>query len=311
MSQKILVVGSINVDLVARAPQFPLPGQTKLGTSFAIFPGGKGANQTVAAKRLGAEVSLLGMIGNDAFARIALDQLENEGVNTACIGRAPSSTGVAVIEVDDTGENHMIYVPGANDFVDIAYIQNHISLLNACDYLLLQLEIPLETVEWAAKTAHSLGKIVVLDPAPVKPLSRQLIANIDIITPNQNEVETLSGKPASTESEAAAAAKVLLDLGVRAVVNKSGARGVFYSDKDGTRHIQGFSVDAADTTAAGDSFNAGLVASLAEGFSMEESLIRANAVGALSTTKAGAQSAMPLRAELDMFLDSAQTCQRE
>lgn len=302
--KKILVAGSINIDLVATAADFPKPGQTLIGERFDTFPGGKGANQAVAAGRLGADVSFLGKVGSDSFGEQALKALRDSNVDVSRIEREQNvSTGVAIIEVAGSGENSIIYIPGANDKVDIAYIQKNIDAIDNSDIILLQLEIPFETVEFIAQYGYRKGKTVILDPAPAQELSDALIQSCTYITPNETEMEVITGKPVTNEVSAFKAAQVLLQKGARVVINKAGRAGAYRIDCDGALHCAGYKVKAVDTTAAGDSFNAGFAASLALGRSEEDSLGYANAVAAISVTKLGAQSAMPTANEVAEFLN--------
>lgn len=300
--KKICVLGSINIDLVAKTTRFPLPGESIEGSSFNIFPGGKGANQAVAAGRLGADVTLLGKVGNDVFSETALSALKAANVDTSRVLRAETSTGVAVITVNDNGENYLVYIPGANALVDAEYVKSNADIIDSSDILMMQLETPIETVEWAAEYALSKNKTVILDPAPAGNLSERLLGNCSIITPNETEFELISGTAIRDENDMKAAGEALTNGGAKIIINKCGSRGAYLLMKDKAVLIPGYKVKAVDSTAAGDSFNAGLAVSLALGRELEESIAFANAVGAISVTKMGAQSSMPGLDEVTDFI---------
>ena len=212
------------------------------------------------------------------------------------------STGVALIEVTKTGENSIVFVPGANGLVDVDCIKRNIAALDAADYILMQLEIAEETVRFVADYAHKNGKTFILDPAPAKQLDADLLGNVDVITPNETEMRVVTGHDVSEDIEVEDAAQSLLAAGVNTIINKSGKDGAYIIQKDYFKHVPGFKVEAVDTTAAGDSFNAGLAYALANGEGLEESVRFANAVGAISVTKFGAQSAMPDLKTVEDFL---------
>lgn len=292
--KKLCVVGSINADLTMLLPRYAQPGETIHGLAFDIYPGGKGANQAVALATLGAPVSMVGAVGPDELGQRMQHNLNSRGVDTAHISVVTVNTGAAMIVIsNESGQNSIMVYPGANDAVDIPYVESHMSAIDAADFLLLQLEIPLDTVLYLSRYAHSKGKTVVLDPAPASSLPAELLRSIDIITPNETELATITGLPCNDLAQREAACAQLHSRGVPCVVNKSGGEGAYLSDDKGFRHIPSFPVKVVDTTAAGDSFNAGLSFSLAQGHSIEESVLFANAVGGLATTGMGAQSAMP------------------
>jgi ribokinase len=300
----VLVFGSINMDLVARTPHLPKPGETLTGHSFETIPGGKGANQAVAVARLGVPVQMVGRVGADAFGTTLLMGLKQDGVGCDRL-RVDDSihSGVAIIAVDDAGENHIIVIPGANGRVD----QTDVARLQASfaqhQLLLLQLEIPLEQVVAAAQAAQQAGLTVILDPAPVRSdLPDALYPAVDILTPNQVEAGQLVGFPVTDLESAAKAAAVLQERGIRIVIIKLGNQGAFCATPETTFHVPPFSVEAVDTVAAGDAFNGGLAAALAEGLDLPAAAQQAAAVAALSVTQAGAQPSLPTRNQLEDFL---------
>ena len=306
MGGRICVIGSINMDLVTVTPRFPLPGETIEGISFNTFPGGKGANQAVASARLGADVTMVGRLGNDVFQAQYREVFDRAGIRTDGVrSEADVSTGLAIIEVDASGENHIIIIPGANGRMTEQAIDLHRDLLASCDIFLLQLEIPLGTVVAAAKLLHSLGKTVILDPAPARQLPDGMYHYIDIITPNQSEARILTGIEVTDEATALRAGADLCSRGVKCVIIKAGAHGAYLVEGASIRRVPGFEVSVVDTTAAGDSFNGGLAFALSAASGQEQmyDAVRfANAVGALSTTAKGAQTAMPDLATVNAFL---------
>jgi ribokinase len=297
------VLGSLNMDMVTRTLRFPSSGETIKGLSFKIFPGGKGANQAVALARLGAQVKMLGALGDDLLGSMYLKTLKAEKIDIQDIKILENqSTGTASIEVSQTGENRIIIVPGANDFIEDALIARIQDLSESINMLLLQLEIPLVATLKAVKVATSLGIPTLLDPAPAQDLPAELYKIIDIITPNETEAGLLTGKDTKSETGIKQAIKNLHSKGVKTVIIKVGAKGAWVSDSRSITHVPSFTVDAIDTVAAGDSFNAGLAFALGRGNTLIQAVRFANATGALSTTKEGAQSAMPSFSEVERFL---------
>jgi ribokinase len=299
---KIVVVGSSNTDMVVKVPHLPTPGETVLGGEFFTAPGGKGANQAVAAARLGAEVTLVARIGQDVFGDRALVGFEQEGLITRNVTFDPAAaSGVALILVDQTGENSIAVAPGANTGLSPAIVQQARDAIQQAEVLLLQMETPTETVLAAAKIAHQGGVRVILNPAPAppEPLPTDLLECVDILTPNESEASML----ADTQVEVEEAARQLIRQGVGAVIVTLGARGALIVTQDYEQLVSGFEVDAVDTTAAGDSFNGGLAVALAEGRPLTEAVQFANACGALATTRLGAQPSLPTRDEVEALLE--------
>ena len=291
--KKCAVIGSINTDMVARTPRFPAPGESIIGSVFRTEFGGKGANQAIALARLGAEVCMAGKVGDDLFGKKYLEHLIEEKVNVDCVAvETGETTGVADIWVADSGENSIISIPGANAKCDLDWLNAALERLSDCDIFLLQLEIPHKTVGAALKKLREMGKTVILDPAPAVPLPAEWLACADYITPNETELEILTGdlpKNATVEARI----RRLVGESNRMVIHKRGAEGAFIGTKDGVLPVSGFKVKAVDTTAAGDTFNAGLAAGLAMGKPIEECVRLANAAGALAVTALGAQGCMP------------------
>jgi ribokinase len=294
----VLVFGSLNMDLVTRTPRLPQPGETIAGTSFTSVPGGKGANQAVAVARLGVPVKMGGRVGGDGFGQALIESLQAAGVDCASVRVDETcSSGVASIAIDDRGENHIIIVPGANGQVDASDVDR--LPLNHCRVLLLQLEIPLAIGVAAAQAAHQAGITVILDPAPAPAqLPPELYAAVDILTPNQSEAEQLAGIAVEDQASAVLAARELRSRGVGTVIIKMGGQGALYATAESEVWVPPFDVVAIDTVAAGDAFNGGLAAALAEGLPLPEACRWGGAAGALATTLRGAQSAMPTRAAL-------------
>ena len=301
----VVVFGSINMDLVVRTPRFPKPGETLTGHDFFTAPGGKGANQAVAAARLGIETVMVGRVGADVFGGALLDSLNASGVDTARIFTDPEHpSGTAVITVDDCAENEIVIVPGANGAVGLEDILRLKESLQAADCLLLQLEIPMEAVAAAAAEAHRKGVTTILDPAPAKEIPAALYQSIDYLTPNEVEASILTGNPVQTFEDAGGAARILQARGVPNVIIKMGGKGVFWRSAHGEEgSLPAFAVKAVDTVAAGDAFNGAFAAALSEGKGFLEALRWGMAGGAVSTTRKGAQPSMPDRSELLALLN--------
>jgi ribokinase len=291
------------MDLTAYVPRLPSAGETMFGESLRTIPGGKGANQAVAAARLGAPVRMFGRVGRDVFGAEHLSAMAREGVRTDGVLVDPERpTGVAVIHVGETGENTIVVISGANMALDAADVSRCTSALDSAEVLLLQLEVPLEANLALAREARRRGVTVILDPAPASPLPDELFPLLDFVTPNEVEVETLVGFPVHTTEEAYSAAARLRTLGVSTAVIKMGSRGSYFESIAGRGHIPPFPVESVDSVAAGDAFNGGLAAALAEGKDLQEALRWASAAGALAVTREGAISSLPRRADLEQML---------
>ncbi len=301
----ILVIGSLNADLVIRIPRFPQAGETLQGSDLLTFPGGKGANQAVAAARLGERVTLLGHVGQDSLGDFLLAQIEANSVETSHIRRDLTATGTAIILVEENGQNRIVLSPGANANVSVDEIES-VSFPDF-DLLLLQLEIPLETVLRAAQRAHQNGVRVLLNPAPARPLPDDLLANVDFLIPNESELSLLTGLPVTDLASADAAARQLLQRGVPMVIVTLGEKGALIVEPQRARHIPAFVVKAIDTTAAGDAFIGGLASALQRDLSLDDAVRFANACGALATTRLGAQPSLPRREEVEAFLAANKT----
>lgn len=294
------VLGSMNMDLVTRVRQFPRPGETLMGSSFQTYPGGKGANQAVALARLGAAVSFVAARGNDVLGAQYEQVLIREGIARDSVAVVDGvSTGTATIVVNAAGENFVLVVPGANASVTPEFVQNRLATLDGSSILLMQLEIPLESVIRGAQLARQAGARVILDPAPARDLPDELLQTVDILTPNETEAQLLTGVDTRDTAGIRRAGETLLARGAGRVIIKAGDRGAFVCGPQGFTQVPAFAVRAVDTVAAGDSFNAGLAYALAEGVEPAEAVRFANAVAGLSTTKEGAQSAMPSLTEVE------------
>lgn len=296
---KILVIGSSNTDMVIKTRKIPVPGETILGGTFLMNPGGKGANQAVAAARLGGNVTFITKRGNDMFGNQAVGLFMREGIETQYVIKDPIlPSGVALITVDMKGENSIVVAPGANGNLMPEDIPEVLFDPERFDIVLFQLEIPLATVEDAISKATAHGIRVILNPAPAQPLSDQLLKNTWLITPNKVEAESLTGIPITDSESFDRAASVLLDKGLNNVIITLGERGAYVKSAEFSGLIPGIRVDAVDTTAAGDVFNGALAVALGEGQILREAVGFANKVAALSVTRLGAQASAPYRNEL-------------
>jgi len=300
---KLVVIGSSNTDMIVQLPRIPRPGETILGGAFQTAPGGKGANQAVAAARAGADVTLLACVGDDAFGRAALAGFVTDGIGCEHVVIDPNApSGVAQIFVGADGENSIGVASGANACLTPAHIENAAATIEAAGTILLQLETPLDTVKRAAEIGAAAGCRVILNPAPAQELPAELYPLLDIISPNETEAELLTGIAVTDESSAAAAATRLHDLGAGTVLITLGAEGVFQSAGADGKIVPAYAVDVVDTTAAGDVFNGNLAAALCRDLPLEEALVYAQAAAALSVQCLGAQPSAPTRRSIDGFL---------
>ena len=303
MSQNIVVVGSLNMDLVAYTSRLPEMGETLLGQDFQTFPGGKGANQAVAAARLGARVSMIGKVGQDDFGKALIGNLRTNGVNTDQIFKDPQyPTGTAVITVDSEGRNTIVVISGSNYRLTPQDVEQCRQVIADADVLLLQLETPIETVLRAAQLAHENGVKVLLNPAPAQTLPDELYALVDVLIPNETEAALLTGSPVKNPDQVVQAAKTLLEKGAKNILITLGKQGAAWLDTAGSRFTPSFEVNAVDSTAAGDAFIGGLGCALAQQMSIEDAMRWGSAAGALAVTRKGAQSSLPTRLELEKFL---------
>lgn len=294
MNPGILVIGSSNTDMVIFSGHLPLPGETIIGGKFLMNPGGKGANQAVAAARLGGNVTFVARVGNDIFGQEAVENFLKEGINASNISIDPQNpSGVALITVDEKGENSIVVASGANMTLDESDINNASDELAMSEIVLMQLEIPVETVVYAARMASGMGKKVILNPAPAAELPMEIYANLFAITPNETETEILTGVQVEDEPSARLAAQVFHERGVPIVIITLGAKGSFLSTAETQTIVSAPKVEAVDTTAAGDTFNGALAVALAGGKDMAQAVRFANTAAAISVTRKGAQASVP------------------
>ena len=306
MTPAIVVLGGINMDLIGTAPRLPSPGETAMGEGFYTAPGGKGANQAVAAARMGASVRMVGRVGRDTFGAGLLDNLRACGVDVSGVMEdADAASGVAMVLLDASRQNRIVVIGGANMRCDDAQVDAVASALEGADALMLQCEIPPATSLKAARIAREMGVQVVWDPSPAEGFPPEAYAIVDVLTPNQAEAAALTGIDVTDAASAEAAARAIVERGVRAVVVKMGEAGAFYlSDGEGG-YVLPYEVEAVDTVAAGDAFGAAMTCALAEGKPVGEAVRYSAAAGALAVTRPGAQEAMPTRAEVEALLSSA------
>jgi ribokinase len=303
----IVVVGSINMDLVVTAPHIPAAGETILGTDFQNHPGGKGANQAVAAARLGVpsgiQVQMIGQVGSDDIGKQLRDGLNKAGVDTSSVGTAPGSSGVALISVSAAGENSIVVIPGANSQVTPAFLDQHAEKIRKAGVVLAQLEIPLETVVHLAQLCANASVPLILDPAPARELPDSIFSQVAWFTPNETEAAFYIGE---TEKNLDRSTQKLQAKGIKGVILKLGSKGAFLADEKGSEmRIQPFHVQAVDSTAAGDAFNGAFAAALTMGQSRLEAAMFASAAAAISVTRPGAQSSMATVEEVHQMLGDA------
>ena len=304
--KKILVVGSSNTDLIIKVPEIPRPGETLIGGDFQTFQGGKGANQAVAAARGGGDVVFIASVGNDNYGAESIKGYKLDNINTEDIKICKNiPSGIAMITIAANGENAIAVASGANAELKPEDLDEAEEAFHEADYMLVQLETPLDTVQKAVEICAEFETKVILNPAPAAELADDIISMIDIITPNETEAERLTGVKVQNDSDAKKASEVLHKRGINTVIITLGSQGAFLSDRitGVSKTVPGFKVEATDTTAAGDVFNGQLAVALAEGLSLEDAIRQAHAAAALSVQKLGAQSSIPRREETDYFLE--------
>ena len=302
---RVCVIGSANVDYTVALPRLPNPGETVSGGTLLVNLGGKGANQAVAARRLGGEVRMIGCVGDDADGRRITESLAAAGIGVAGLrASAEAATGTALIMVDAQGRNQIAVAPGANHRLTVEMVAPYAESIAWAEVVACQLETPLPVVRWALGEARRHGVTTVLNPAPVQPLDADLLALVDYLTPNEHEAARLAGRPVDSLESAGEAANRLLADGAGVVLVTMGDQGVLACDGESVVHFPAFPVDTVDTTAAGDAFNGALAVGLAAGGILEQAIPLANAAAALACTKRGAQDSLPERAEVEAFLRS-------
>ena len=299
--KNICVIGSLNMDLVVNVDKMPKPGQTIIGSNFKEVPGGKGANQAVAMARLNGNVSMIGKVGEDGFGQTLINALKNDKVDTTYIKTTKGATGVALITVDNNAQNSIVVSPGANFEVKEEDIDNNIEAIKNSDIVVLQLETPLNTIKYALKKSKELNKYTMLNPAPAVKLDDEIIKNADLLTPNETELEIISGVSIETEEDIQKAAQIMIEKGVKELIVTLGSKGSLYINKEKSIFKKAYKVEAVDTTAAGDSYTAALAVALSKDKNIEEAMDFASKVGALSVLKEGAQSSLPTLEDVENF----------
>jgi len=296
----IVVIGSSNTDMIVKSDHLPLPGETVLGGKFTTAPGGKGANQAVAAARLGGDVTFVAKVGEDQFGDAAIDNYQKDGINTQYVTRsAGSASGVALILVDGKGENSIAVASGANADLSIKDIDDASDKIRSASIVLMQLESPMDTVLYAAKMASQARAAVILNPAPAATLPEEMYSYLYAVTPNETESEILTGVKVVDEESARKASEVFISRGVKKVVITLGSKGAFVNDGEASYMVPARKVKAVDTTAAGDTYNGAMCVALAEGKTLKEALEFATKASAIAVTRMGAQPSVPTREEVD------------
>ena len=299
--KNICVIGSLNMDLVVNVDTMPKPGQTIIGSNFKEVPGGKGANQAVAMARLNGNVSMIGKVGEDGFGQTLINSLKNDKVDTTYIRTSKGATGVALITVDKNAQNSIVVSPGANFEVKEDDIDNNIEAIKNSDIVVLQLETPLNTIKYALNKAKELNKYTILNPAPAVKLDDEIIKNVDLLTPNETELEIISGVSIETEEDIQKAAQIMIEKGVKELIVTLGSKGSLYINKEKSMFKKAYKVEAVDTTAAGDSYTGALAVALSQDKGIEDAMDFASKVGALSVLKEGAQSSLPTLEDVKNF----------
>lgn len=296
---RILILGSSNTDMTVRTAALPLPGQSLIGGDFVMGPGGKGANQAVAARRLGGDAALVCKVGRDVFGDNAVKHYAEEGLDVSGVLRSDKPSGVALITVDDKAENSIVVAPGANMDITEADIDTVAPLIRAAGILLLQLEIPVPSVLKAARIGHEAGALVVLNPAPYAEVPAEMFRYVDLFIPNETELSAYAGLPVTDRESALKAADVMVSRGVKTVIVTLGSKGSLIYDGRSVSDIGAFKVEAVDTTAAGDTYCGALCVALSEGRTLQVAAVFASKASALSVTRPGAQHSMPYRNEIN------------
>ena len=304
MKERILIIGSLNMDMVIEMKRMPLKGETVLGDNLAYIPGGKGANQAFAAGMLGGNAAMLGCVGADNFGQQLKENMKKSGTDTVGIAEIEGyPTGMAVIYVDEGGDNSIVVIPGSNSACDVEYLKKNDKLIQESSYVVFQMEIPSDAVYYGIRRAKELGKTVVLNPAPAPDaLPEEILALVDYLTPNETEVVKLTGQPDLSMESVRAGAQKLLEQGVKNVLVTLGDKGALLINQNGENQYPTRKVSAVDTTAAGDCFNGAFVVGLAEGMSQEAAIRFANTASSIAVTRKGAQSSIPAREEVDRML---------
>ena len=297
----VVVIGSINMDLVVKTDEIPKIGETLLGRELIQVPGGKGANQSVAISKLGKKVSFIGKVGNDMFGDKLVSSLKDARVDASRIEKENCNSGIAVINVDKDGNNNIVVIPGANSKVDINFLYKNIDAVEKSEIVLFQLEIPLETVKEGLKKAKKSGKITVLNPAPAHDLDDEIIKNTDILIPNEHELEKIAKIKVTNDHSMLKAANVLIKKGVKDLIVTLGGKGVLHMNENGYKFYEAFKVKAVDTTAAGDSFIGGFLSSYIDDKDVDKSIELGQKAAALAIRKVGAQSSIPTMDEIRNF----------
>ena len=299
----VSVVGSFVYDLVAKAPRRPKTGETLIGEFFGMFLGGKGANQAIASSRSGASVHMIGRLGNDLFGNQFLEKFSNEGISTDFVVIDDvNGTGVGMPLIDATGDNSIVLIPQANMALSVDDVNNAFEPIASSDVLILQLEVPIDASQRAAEIAKENNTMVLLNPAPAREIPDSFLRLVDVLIPNEIETEILSGMKTTTDDQAIEAARALTSKGISTVILTLGHRGALLLTDEIEKRVPGFTIEAVDTTAAGDAFCGALATSLAQGSTIEDAVWIANAAGALAVTKLGAEPSLPKKADLDQFL---------
>ncbi len=308
MANKILVLGSSNVDLILKVPRFNQPGETIRADHFTTVFGGKGANQAIAAKQLGAEVALITRLGDDHYGQSYRRYLTEKGLNPKTIfldKKVP--TGIAFIELNPKGENRIVVAPGSNSLLSIDDLKRSSSFFNGIKIFIVQLEIPIQSVRLGLKLAKRSGAVTLLNPSPYRPLSKEILSQTDFIVPNEIEAQALTGLKMKKDQDLPKIAEKILEMGVKNVVITLGPKGLFFKNPNEEIWMKAYKVKVVDTTAAGDAFMGGLACGLSDGKPVRETLRFANATGGLATTKLGAQPSLPSRKEVETLVKNQST----